>query len=140
MNFRKNFSETSPGFQMAPMLDIVFILLIHFMAATLYAKWENKLDVNVPTADTVSSTSRSKLEIIINIDKNGGIFINSIEMTSDRLEEVLMSVRSRHAEQPVVIRADEETHHKDVVKVLEICARNDIHNVAFAIIKSEQKP
>ncbi len=138
MNFRKKFSDTSPGFQMAPMLDIVFILLIHFMAATLYAKWENKLDVNVPTADAKASSARSRLEIIVNIDKDGAIFINSIEMSAERLEEILRTVRARHAEQPVVIRADQDARYKDVVKVLEICARNDIHNVAFAIIKSEQ--
>ena len=139
MNFKKNISETAPGFQMAPMLDIVFILLIHFMAATLYAKWENKLDVNVPTADAKASTARSRLEIIINIDKDGAIFINSIEMSAERLQEILAAVRSRNAEQPVIIRADELTHHKDVIRVLEICARLDIHNVAFAIIKSENR-
>ena len=78
MNFKKNIQETSPGFQMAPMLDIVFILLVHFMAATLYAKWENKLDINVPTADAQALKQRARMEIIINLDKDGAIFINSI--------------------------------------------------------------
>ena len=136
MNFKKNIHETSPGFQMAPMLDIVFILLVHFMAATLYAKWENKLDINVPTADAQALKQRARLEIIINIDKDGAIFINSIEMSAERLEEILTKVHSTSAEQPVIIRADEETQHKHVVNVLAICARHDIHNVAFAIIRT----
>lgn len=139
MNFKKNFDEKSPGFQMAPMLDIVFILLIHFMAATLYAKWENKLDVKVPTADAKSSAAHAKLEVIINIDKEGKIFINSVEMSSSRLEDILSAVRMRSEDQPIVIRADEDTHHKDVVKVLSLCAKFDLRNVAFAIIKSEKQ-
>ena len=55
MNFKKRLAENSPGFQMAPMLDIVFILLVHFMAATFFAKWENKLDITVPSADSSMS-------------------------------------------------------------------------------------
>ena len=73
MNFRKNMNDTSPGFQMSPMLDIVFITLIHFMAATLFAKWENKLDITVPTADSEVSYGRQRLEIIVNIDSYNSV-------------------------------------------------------------------
>ena len=79
MNFRKKQNDASPGFQMAPMLDIVFILLIHFMAATLFAKWENKLEINVPTASAQIQLSRYRREIIINVDKEGAFYINSIK-------------------------------------------------------------
>ena len=80
MNFKKRLAENSPGFQMAPMLDIVFILLVHFMAATLFAKWENKLDITVPSADSSMSASRQRMEIIVNVDKKGAIFINSLQL------------------------------------------------------------
>ena len=139
MNFRKNMNDTSPGFQMSPMLDIVFITLIHFMAATLFAKWENKLDITVPTADSEVSYGRQRLEIIVNIDKNGAIFINSIEMSMERLREILTIVHLESAEQPLIIRADQDTRHKDVVKVLDLCTQLDIRNVAFSTITPENK-
>ena len=135
MNFRKKQHETSAGFQMAPMLDIVFILLIHFMAATLFAKWENKLEITVPTASAETQVSRYRREVIINIDKEGGLFINSIKLSDSRLDEILQALRANNPNQPVVIRADQDARHKDVIKVLDLCTRHDIRNVAFSTIK-----
>ena len=135
MNFRKKQNDVSVGFQMAPMLDIVFILLIHFMAATLFAKWENKLEITVPTASAEMQASRYRREVIINIDKEGDIFINSIKISDERLDGILKALRADNANQPVVIRADQDARHKDVIKVLDLCTRHDIRNVAFSTIK-----
>ena len=137
MNFRKRQNEASAGFQMAPMLDIVFILLIHFMAATLFAKWENKLEITVPTAGADVAMSRFRREIIINLDKDGDIYINSIKMSDARLAEILRAVRADNASQPVVIRADRDARHKDVIRILDLCTRMDIRNVAFSTIKPD---
>ena len=139
MNFKKRIADTSPGFQMAPMLDIVFILLVHFMAATLFAKWENKLDITVPSADSSMSASRQRMEIIVNVDKNGAIFINSIELKAERLEEILATTHTRSPELPVIIRADQDARHKDVIRVLDICAKADVRNVAFSTITPQEQ-
>ena len=135
MNFRKNQNSSTPGFQMAPMLDIVFILLIHFMAATLYAKWENKLEINVPTASAQAKPSGHRREIIINVDKEGGVTINSTTISLERLDHIFASLRAQNPNQPVIIRADQDTRHKDVIRILDFCAKNDIRNVAFSTIK-----
>ena len=58
MNFKRKITESNAGFQMGPMLDIIFILLIHFMAATIFAQWENKLEIKVPTASSEKRPSR----------------------------------------------------------------------------------
>ena len=139
MNFRKKIQEESPGFQMAPMLDIMFILLVHFMAATLFAKWETKLDITVPTAESSVPSSNQRAELIINIDKEGVLSINSIEMELDRLREILLLTHTAGSSQPVIIRADQDCRHKDVIKVLDLCARVDIRNVSFATIHPEEK-
>ncbi len=137
MNFKKRVSETSPGFQMAPMIDIVFILLVHFMAATLFAKWENKLDITVPSTDSSMSAARQRMEIIVNVDKKGSIFINSIELNHARLEEILSTTHASSPDLPVIIRADQDTRHKDVIRVLDICAKADVRNVAFSTVTQE---
>jgi biopolymer transport protein ExbD len=137
MNFKRQVNETSPGFQMAPMLDIVFILLIHFMAATIFAQWENKLEINVPSADNGVKSQRERREVIINVDKAGVIFLNSQEMSAERLETLLSQVADAFVDSHVIIRADKETRHQDVMKILDICTHVGISNVAFASIPSE---
>ena len=133
MNFRKRFQNPQFGFQMAPMVDIMFILLIHFMAATIFAQWEHLMGISLPTADSGIRAVRHR-ELIINLDENGVIFINSIEKTPAELERILEQVADVFREQPVIIRADRKTHHEKVVAVLDICRRVDIRNVAFATL------
>ncbi len=138
MNFKRKITESNAGFQMGPM-DIIFILLIHFMAATIFAQWENKLEIKVPTASSENHSYRQRGEVIINVDEKGVVSINSQELTMERLERILSEVQAAFQEQPVIIRADEKTQHKDVIKVLDLCAKVDIRNVSFATIHPEEK-
>lgn len=140
MNFKKYIRDNPLGFQMAPMIDIIFILLIHFMVATIFAQWENKLGIQVPSADSGIRTDRQPGEVIINIDAEGGMYINSKPISAQRLESLLGQIAETFKSQPVVLRADQNTRHKDVIKVLDICRKVDIWNVAFSTLPRENAP
>jgi biopolymer transport protein ExbD len=135
MNFKKNISSAQGGFPLAPMIDIMFLLLIFFMVATIYAQFETKLGITVPTASSGASGARERGEIIINLDAEGRIFINDAEMNTSRLEGLLGQVAQEFRDQPVIIRADAQTRHEKVVSVLDICRKVDIWNVAFATLE-----
>ncbi len=139
MNFRKDINEQSVGFQMAPMVDIIFLLLIFFIAAAVYSQWESKLEIKVPTADTGLDRARYDGEAIINIDKKGKFFLNSVEYTPVRLEILLKKLADTYSGQPVVIRPDRETDCKYLIQIIDICAKVDISNISFATIKEDSK-
>ena len=50
MNFRGSIQNNAPGFQIAPMVDIVFLLLIFFLVTWNFSRNETELDVKVPKA------------------------------------------------------------------------------------------
>ena len=137
MNFRKQFESKSPGFQMAPMIDIVFILLIFFMVATIYAQWEAKIGVTVPTASSGVQTGRTPGEIIINLDSEGTIFVNNVQMKPERLNQLLLQIAQTFKGQPVIIRADQKTNYEYVVRVLDICRNVNVSNISFATLSPE---
>lgn len=134
MDFRKNVVQQQVGFQMAPLVDIMFLLLIFFMTAVVFAQWETKLGITVPTADEGVRGQREPGEIIVNLDADGRIFINDFERTPAQLEALLAQVSESFKEQPVIIRADRKTDHEKVVQVLDICRKVDVWNVAFAAL------
>ncbi len=134
MNFRKGFKSESPGFQMAPMIDIVFLLLIFFMVASIYAQWESKIGINVPTADSGVDASRTPGEIIINLDKDGNIYINSMSFTPEKLQDLLGQIAETFKGHPVIIRGDKETDYENVITVIDICRKVDIWNISFATL------
>jgi len=139
MNFRKGIQERGAGFQMAPMLDIIFILLIHFMAATIFAQWENKMDITVPTAKTATAQERQYGEVILNIDEEGRVFINSRQVSDETLLQLLTQISNAFKSQPVILRADRKTNCQQLLHILDICRQADIWNVSFAAIKPEDQ-
>jgi len=135
MNFRKGIENQHLGFQMAPMVDIIFLLLIFFIAAAVYSQWESKLEIKVPTADSSLDRARYPGEAIINIDKDGKFYLNSMEYSADRLENLLSQLSKTYPDQPVVIRADKETDCRYLIRVIDICAKTDIANLSFSTIR-----
>lgn len=139
MNFRKNLQSRDPGFPLAPMIDIMFLLVIFFMASAIFSQWETKIGITVPTADSSVQGARQPGEIIINLDKDGEIVINGVVTSPARLKNLLANVAERFREQPVIIRADAETPHREVIKVLDICREVDVWNVAFATLPDKNE-
>jgi len=136
-----NLSETRqfmidrPVIQMAPLIDIVFLLLIFFMSAFIFQELESEINISVPTAKESTDMTRSPGEIIVNIRKDGSVVVNQRELSYEELESLLNRVARIYQNQPIIIRGDKETRHKYVIKVLDICAGADIWNVSFATMK-----
>lgn len=140
MNFRRYNKDTAPGFQMAPMVDVIFLLLIFFIAASIYAQWESKMGIKVPVSKSGQVETRFPGEVIINIDREGKIFMNYVNYTPERLEKLLGELAKTYPDQPVIIRADKNTAYEHVIGVLDICKNSDIYNISFATItETDQK-
>ena len=134
----KQIANGRPTVQMAPLIDVVFLLLIFFMAASVFYQLESEINIAVPAASQSKDMQRSPGEIIINITKEGAVVVNQRQLDHDELKQMLSRVSQLYKGQPVIIRADRETYHKDVIKVLDICAGTDIWNVSFATMKEKQ--
>ena len=138
MNFRKKINYTTGSFQMAPLMDIVFLILIWFISASIYAKWETKITVKVPTAKTGEYSKRLPGEVILNISKDGKIFMNSIQVSAQRLMKLLKELTKIYPYQPVIIRADKETPYEYTINVLDTCKESGINIISFATVPQEQ--
>lgn len=141
MNFSgsKTLFPDRPAIQMAPLIDIIFLLLIFFMSASIFYQLETEINITVPTASESTETQRTPGEIIINIRKDGTIMVNQRSLAAEELKHMLGRVAELYKGQPVIIRADRETYHKDVIKVLNICAGANIWNVSFATMKEKEE-
>ncbi|MDD3089067.1 MAG: biopolymer transporter ExbD [Candidatus Omnitrophica bacterium] len=133
----RRFSQERPAIQMTPLIDMMFILLIFYMAASVFFQLESEINISVPVAGSSNEMSRMPGEVIINVTRDGSIFVNQKELSMPELKVMLKRVSELYGGQPVIIRADRETYHADVVGVLDACAEADIWNVSFATMKEE---
>jgi len=140
MKFRGRYRPDLPGFQIAPMVDVILTLLCFFLVAQIFSRWESEIDVTLPTAQSANNLPRLPGEIIINILHDGTAIVNRQTLNEEQLFALLKRVVSLFPGQPVLIRADRTTTYDHVIHVLDLCRRADIWNISFAALTSEEKP
>ncbi|MDO4817809.1 MAG: biopolymer transporter ExbD [Akkermansia sp.] len=124
------------GFQLAPLLDVVFLLLIFFVVTQKIILNEQDLKVKVPTAPKTSEeTSRAIDEIIINAREENGELVITIDreiFTRDALLSMLQRMVKVNENVPVRIRGDAEMHWQKMADVISTCTQAGVWNVSFS--------
>ena len=121
------------GFQMTPMLDVVFLLLCFILTSQIFSQWETEIDITLPTAATGEIPQRLPGEIIINIQADGETSVNQRVLNEEELGTLLRDIVNLWDKgQPVTIRADQAAAYEHVIRVLDACRVADIWNISFA--------
>jgi biopolymer transport protein ExbD len=118
--------------QLAPMIDIVFLLLIFFIVTWQYTRSETELSVSVPTAEEGVQKNRARGEIIINILADGSLRVEGGNVDLIQLQEKLTAVAKQYKNQPVRIRGDGSVNYQRIVEVIDSCQKSGIWNISFA--------
>jgi len=139
VKFRARQKPESPGFQMTPMIDVVFLLLCFFVTTQLFAQWETEIDITLPTSKTGQLPQRLPGEIILNIYEDGRVVVNGRTLEGDALGSMLQQVAKLSPGQPVLLRADRGTDYEHVIEVLDLCRLADIWNISFATGVPEER-
>ncbi|MFL6530299.1 MAG: ExbD/TolR family protein [Chthoniobacterales bacterium] len=135
MNLRKHAVPHHPGIQLAPLVDVLMLLLIFFLLTWNAARNENELDVKIPKATQAKEKSAPIGDVVVNVKTDGNVVVNRRTLNGDELTELLRNLVQLNNEQAVVIRGDEAGAYKNVVDVLNICSQAGVTNVAFATAK-----
>ena len=138
MNFRKHAEPRVLGFLIAPMVDILLVILVFFIVTWNFALSENELDVRVPTATKANEAQPYVGQVVINIAANGTVIVNRQPKSSQELLELLKKLSQLYPDQAIIVRGDQGVEYKHIVDVLDICRQADIWNVAFATGKPDR--
>ena len=139
MKFRSKDKAQELGFQIAPMIDVIFLLLCFFVATQIFSQWETEIDIKLPTAQTGKIPDRLPGEVIINILNDGTTVVSGQVLDEANLSSLLGRIVDLWPGQPVLIRADLSTAYQHVIRVLDLCRQADIWNISFATSAAENK-
>jgi len=135
-------TDGDPEFQVAPMVDVLLVLMLFFMAIT--STEVLKKDKNLQLADAKNAKPAAgadhKHELVVNVDWDGVNNVAQFSMdgvnypSADSMQGVLAS---RHAQDPaayIVIRADKNTEYSNISDLMNSCASAGISTVTFAVL------
>jgi len=133
-------SEKS-GLQIAPLIDVVFLLLIYFMVSSRLKKPEADLSLALPGGMQSSSKIQMFDEQIIEVLSDGKIIFNSriFFKTNKKDLEELKYILKRYNDSSsfsklkpmITIAAEDNSSHERVIDVLNACSSAGIKNVVF---------
>ncbi len=138
MNFQRSTPLQPLGFQIAPLVDVLLVLLLYFILTWNFALTESQLDISVPTAREGREAQRAVGQMIVNVDQPGNIIVNRRILSPEQLLDILKQLASNYPDQAVVLRGDENANYRAIVRVLDVCREANIWNVAFATSKPKE--
>ena len=137
MKFRDTSSQQGAELELAPMIDVVFLLLIFFIVTWQFARFERDMDISVPAAEEAEQQDRQQGEIIVNVREDGGIILNGNEVSEEELLAKLNAISEAYPDQAVILRGASDASFQGIINVLDQIKKAGIWNVAFATTKPE---
>ena len=128
MRIRREDTHGEATVNLTSLMDLMFILLIFFMATMVFAKEERDIEVNLPeTAQQQRSISAASKLLIINVRRprntahSNFYVVASKPMTLQQLHELVSESIEKDKDQKVLIRGDREAFHGQVAAAVAIC-------------------
>ena len=134
------FRRASVAFNMTPMIDVVFLLIIFFLVSSHLAQRENRIPVELPQAvsgqdDMVQPNRR----VTLTIEKDGATWLGGHPIGPSELRSRLHDQRLQLGDDlEVRIRCDRSVPYRQVEPVLNAAADASIWNVTFAVLQPRE--
>ena len=140
MQIPQHKSNRKYGFNMTPMIDVVFLLIIFFLVSSHLAKQESQMDLDLPTA----STGQDDLEletprITINVKSDGSLWLAGRPIAKEQLKQTFLDAKAKQGEEiEVRIRGSLAAPYSTVEPIMLACAGARISNVKYAVYREAQ--
>lgn len=133
------------GFQIAPMIDVVFVIMLFFMVMAGAVKVERELKSALPGIAPSTPTDEQVMpdEIMVGVEESGAVTLNDEELDppdnkalpnfTSSLMRLKQEADNRGAKVLVTIQAEEQAKYERVIDVLNSLAKAKVANVTFTV-------
>lgn len=123
-------SEVS--FQITPMIDLTFLLLMFFMVTQRITEQQLAVPVQLPVAVTAAEPEKTVRDTI-NLDGEGRYYIGDRQATLDEVREHLAVMFREYPPLQIYLRADRNTPAKKIREVVEVAAEAGAIDLIFGV-------
>ncbi|MEX2186751.1 MAG: biopolymer transporter ExbD [Pirellulales bacterium] len=125
------------GFNITPMIDITFLLIIFFLVASHWSRQDVDVQLNLPTARSGREpTDDQTPRVTINVFADGTTTLGGQSIEHDELAARLRVENAKHSGNlEVRLRADRDTPFGSVQPVLKTCADAGVTNANFSVTR-----
>ena len=120
-----------------PLVDVVLVLLIIFMATTAFVK-EAGLNMRLPAAKTTEAQPETTNDINIALTRDGKIFLDAKPSSEATVQAVMIARARKNKETRVIVKGDERVEYRRVMKVIDMAKQAGLPRVSLATQLTEE--
>jgi biopolymer transport protein ExbD len=122
-------------FNVTPLIDVVFLLIVFFLVSSHLARQETQMELPLPTASSAQEPSVDRApRVTVNVLADGRLLLGSDELEAAEIGRRLqVERRQTSGALEVRIRADHHVEYRNVEPLLLACARANLWNVSFSV-------
>ena len=136
MKFRHP-KKSDASFNLTPLIDVVFQLLIFFMVTTTFVNLENRVKVNLPSGDFAAA--EQTINITVTVTEDNTIYLNGKLIDPLKITENIAKELKKTPGKIVVLEADKNVLHGKVISVMDLLKKGGADKIAIATQPTEKK-
>ena len=124
-------------FNITPLIDVVFLLIIFFLVASHFIRNETVEQIELPLASQGKDDDESTNRLVVTVVPSGDLMSGTTAITPEEFERHLQLLIAKNGTGPTElrIRADRSVLYSRVEPLLLMAARNGVTRVRFAVLK-----
>ena len=130
----KTHRDEAPTLNLTSMVDVLFCLILFFMAASKFTELERKIGLQVPEVSDRGALTDAPERKTVNIYRDGVIEMDRQVMANlQMLTEQLAEARRQYPDVGVLVRGDGEGRFQRVAEVLNACKQAGISELGISV-------
>lgn len=122
-------SRIKPELNLAPLIDVVFLLLIFFMLTSTMS--QNKaIDLTLPTSSSATPIDQKLINISLN--STGSFFWEETEISKDKLKLKLSELFTNNPDEKVILNVEKSVSAQSMIEALDVLRNSGGSNISIA--------
>lgn len=121
-----------------PYIDILLVLLIIFMTTSPMKKWDQEVRVPKPAIQQPKEVKSDS--VIVEVDLNHDIRINTTPVSFENLQTTLYNIFSSRVDKHMFIRGDPNLPYGFVFQILDVAKRSGVGDIALLDKSAKGRP
>ena len=126
------------AFNITPLIDVVFLLIIFFLVASHFIRNENVERIELPVASQGHDDEDAANRLVVTVVSSGDLLLGTTPITPEEFEQRLQVIVAKYGAEKTElrIRADRTVPYVRVEPLLLTAARHGVARVRFAVTRA----